>query len=204
MSKFMIHFTNGTQKEFEGRCISDSNLLRQIAEFCEANGLITEKFDEIPDETVYTPLMHTPLPEPTITKSVIGIHATVHEERGEWIDWWIDCDDPGICLPIDDAEIVKYLRKFDIITVDDKWFAGCDAEKAINECYRQYRKITLLDDKDHLIAEIYDQSLMMNPTEDLGRYRWQSQTFGNVERSLADVLEYAEPGETYKHNWKGW
>lgn len=204
MSKFMIYFTNGTQKEFEGRCISDSNLLHQIAEFCEANGLITEKFEEIPDETVYTTLTHTPLPEPTPSKSVISISATVHEEEGTWTDWWIDCDDPKICLPYDERELEKYLRKYDIILVGDKWFAGKDADKAIQECYRQYRKITILDDDENVIAEIFDKHTMWDCTEDFGKYRWMNKTCGNVEHSFADVLECAEDGETYQHNYKGW
>ena len=161
---------------------------------------------ENPD-TVYKTFLcgkREPLPEPTPTKSVITISAKVYEEQGEWIDWCIDCDDPGIFLPDDEKDCAKYLRKFDIILVGDKWFRGEDAEKAMNECYRQYRKITIVDDKDKIVAEIYDRQTMYDCTEDLGRYRWQSQNFGNIERSFADVLECAEDGDTYKHNYKGW
>jgi hypothetical protein len=158
-------------------------------------------------ETVYKTFLcgeREPLPEPTITKSVITISATVHEEQGEWLDWWIDCDDPEIRLPDEPAECEKYLRKFDIILVGDKWFAGKDADKAMEECYRQYQKITILDDKDKVVAEIFDRTELLDCTEDLGRYRWMSQKYGNVERSFADVLENAEDGDIFKHNWKGW
>lgn len=201
MWNILVTFTNGTQKPFSGNF---NDVLHQIAEFCEANGLITEKYDEIPDETVYTPLTHTPLPEPSATKSVIGIHATVHEERGEWLDWWVECDDPAIFLPFDDAQVVEYLRKYDMILVGDRWFPGAEAEKAMEECYRQYRKITIEDDEGEIIAEIYDRTTLLDPTEDLGRYRWMSCSYGNVERTFEDVLEHAQDGETFQHNYKGW
>lgn len=144
------------------------------------------------------------LPEPTVTKSVISISATVHEEEGEWIDWWIDCDDPNVCLPYDRDECEKYLRKYNIILVGNKWFSGIDADKAIKECFRQYKKITIINDDDEVVAEIYDKQTIYDPTEDFGKYRWMSQTYGNVEHTFADVLEGAEEGETYKHNYKGW
>ena len=154
-----------------------------------------------------TDLTHTPIPEPgelECEKTVISIHATVHKEGEEWIDWWIDADNAEICLPCDEKECEKYLRKFQIILVGDKWFPGTDADKAIRECYRQYGKITILDDKDTVVAEIYDKQTMWDANDDLGRYRWMSQSYGNVERTFADVLECAEEGDTIKHSYKGW
>lgn len=141
-------------------------------------------------------------------KKVIGIEAVVHQEQGTWIDWWVDVTDEyhamGIRLPYEEDECIKFLEEYDIILVGDKWFPGKDAAKAYEECFRQYRKITILDDEDNVVAEIYDKQTIFDATEDYGRYLWQSQTYGNVERSFADVLEGAEEGETYKHNYKGW
>lgn len=137
-------------------------------------------------------------------KSVVTLELIVHEEEGTWIDWWLETDDEENPLPYDKKDCIPVLQNYDIILVGDKWFPGKDAEKAIEEAFRQYKKISILDDKDNLVAEIYDRATLYNCTEDLGRYRWQSQTNGNIERSFADVLECAEDGETYKHNWKGW
>ena len=202
MQKIMVKFNDGSQKEFNGLSLND---LQEIAEYCKEHNLVTEGFENIPDETVYTSLTHEPLPEPVkCEKSIISISATVHEEQGEWIDWWIDCDDADISLPYDADQCEKYLRKYDIILVGDKWFSGKDARKAMNECYRQYKMITILDDKDKVVAEIYDRQVMYDCTEDLGRYRWMSQKFGNVERTFADVLECAEDGDVFKHSYKGW
>lgn len=195
----MVTFNDGSKKHFMGfwkKC------MQEIANYCDEHDLIAEKSEPYEEEKEEETIMENS--EPTATKSVIAIHATVHEEQGEWIDCWIDCDDPEIFLPIDEKECEKYLRKFDIILVGDKWFPGKDAKKAMNECYRQYKKITIVDDKDKIVAEIYDRQTMYDCTEDLGRYRWQSQNFGNIERSFADVLECAEDGDTYKHNYKGW
>ena len=211
----MVTFDNGSKKHFTGFW---KECMQEIADYCDANGLVAkncepyeeEKEEEtMPEnsETVYKTFIdgtREPLPEPTPTKSVITISAIVHEEQGEWLDWWIDCDDPEIMLPDEPAECEKYLRKFDIILVGDKWFAGKDADKAMAECFRQYRKITILDDKDKVVAEIYDRQTMYDCTEDLGRYRWMSQKYGNIERSFADVLECAEDGDIFKHNYKGW
>lgn len=68
----------------------------------------------------------------------ISIYAVVHEEQSEWIDWWIDCDNYEIFLPYGEKECAEYLRNFDVIIVGDKQFHGEDANKAIDECYRQY------------------------------------------------------------------
>lgn len=209
----MVTFNDGSKKHFIGFW---KECMQEIANYCDEHDLIAEKCEPYEkeeetivenSETVYKTFLcgeRVALPEPTITKSVITIHATVHEEQGEWIDWWIDCDEPGIFLPDDEKECEKYLRKFDIILVGDKWFPGKDAKKAMQECCRQYRKITILDDKDHLVAEIYDRQTIYDCDEDLGRYRWQSQKFGNIERSFADVLQCAEDGDVFKHNYKGW
>ena len=186
--------------------------------YCDENCMWdcrAEEVGSLPDysmaensETVYTTLLcgeRKPLPEPKASKSVIEIFLTVHEERGEWINWWIECDDPEILLPDDEREIARSLRKYDVILVGNKWFSGKDAEKAVAECYRQYRKIIILDDKDKIVAEIYDKQTMYDCNDDLGgKYRWQSQSFGQVEHTFADVLESANDGETYKHNYKGW
>lgn len=69
----------------------------------------------------------------------ISIYAVVHEEQSEWIDWWIDSTDCKTLLPYYEKECTEYLRNFDVIIVGDKQFHGEDANRAIDECYRQYK-----------------------------------------------------------------
>lgn len=69
----------------------------------------------------------------------ISIYSVVHEEKGEWIDWWIDSTDCKTLLPYNEKECAEYLRNFDVIIVGDKRFPGEESNEAITECYRQYK-----------------------------------------------------------------
>lgn len=67
----------------------------------------------------------------------ITIYAVVRKELGEWIDWWIESNNPSIELPYFDKEMEAVLCSYDTIIVGNKTFHGRDAALAIKEAYSQ-------------------------------------------------------------------